>query len=115
MLHLTLVAPETGEAYGGAEPPGFGLLLARGRNCALETSLRLQRIPTHQCGFTSQSLNLSRAPPFLSGFDEGERLINAAACFLVLIEFSVWFRRYAPDLRVSIVWILSLDKCGCLN
>ena len=25
--HLTLVTPEAGEAYGGAEFPGFGLLL----------------------------------------------------------------------------------------
>ena len=27
LLHLALVAPETGEAHGGAEFPGFGLLL----------------------------------------------------------------------------------------
>jgi hypothetical protein len=36
LLHLALVAPEACEAHGGAEFPGFGVLLARHRECAVE-------------------------------------------------------------------------------
>ena len=41
LVHLTLVAPEACEAHCGAEVPGFGLLLARDRECALEMHLGL--------------------------------------------------------------------------
>ena len=44
LLHLALVAPEAREAHGGAEFPGFGLLLAGDRERALEIRFRFRRI-----------------------------------------------------------------------
>ena len=38
--HLALVAPKAREAHGGAEFPGFGLLLACDRERTLEMLLR---------------------------------------------------------------------------
>ena len=35
LLHLALIAPEAGEGRGGAQFPGLGLLLTRGRDCTL--------------------------------------------------------------------------------
>src|SRR5215467_8040760 len=47
LLHLALVAPEAREAHGGAEFPGFGLLLAgdfqRASEFHLSLALTLQR------------------------------------------------------------------------
>ena len=45
LLHLALVAPEACEAHGGAEFPGFCLLLARDRERALEIGLPLSPHP----------------------------------------------------------------------
>ena len=36
LLQLALVAPEACEAHGGAEFPGFGLLLASDSKCAIK-------------------------------------------------------------------------------
>ena len=44
LLHLALVAPEAREAHGGAEFPGFGLLLAGDGERALEIRFRFRRI-----------------------------------------------------------------------
>jgi hypothetical protein len=54
VLHLALRAPEACEAYGGAEFPGFGLLVAGDRQCALETCLcsRYVRLRRPQRVFT---------------------------------------------------------------
>jgi hypothetical protein len=41
-LHLALVAPEARKAHGGAEFPGFGLLLACDREGLLEIGCRRQ-------------------------------------------------------------------------
>jgi hypothetical protein len=42
LLHLALVAPEACEAHGGAEFPGFRLLLAGDRESALEIGFRFR-------------------------------------------------------------------------
>ena len=44
LLHLALVAPEAREAHGGAEFPGFGLLLACDCKRTLEIAFRFCRI-----------------------------------------------------------------------
>ena len=44
LLHLALVAPEACEAHGGAEFPGFGLLLASNCERVLEIGFRFRRI-----------------------------------------------------------------------
>ena len=43
LLHLALVTPEARDAHCGAEFPGFGLLLARDRECVLEIGFRFGR------------------------------------------------------------------------
>ena len=45
LLHLALVAPEACEAHGGAEFPGFGLLLTGDGERALEIALPLSLCP----------------------------------------------------------------------
>ena len=59
LLHLALVAPETCEAHGGAQFPGFGFLLAGDRERALEIrfsfrGVRLQRL---EHDFTGNSMD----------------------------------------------------------
>jgi hypothetical protein len=44
LLYLSVVAPEAREACGGAEFPGFCLLLACDRERALEIDFRFRRI-----------------------------------------------------------------------
>jgi hypothetical protein len=90
-LHLALVAPEACEAHGGAELPGFGLLLARDLQCTLEIRLRLYHIRLWRLprDFTSHAMNLSLAPPFLRCFDRGRRFADAAPSIVELFKSRV--------------------------
>src|SRR6516162_698650 len=57
LLHLALVTPDARETHGGAEFPGFGLLLTSDREGALEIRLSFRhiRFGRHQCDFAGCS------------------------------------------------------------
>ena len=64
LLHLALVAPEAGEAHGGAEFPGFGLLLACDCECALEIGFCFRgiRLRRNQRDFAGDAMDFSLEP-----------------------------------------------------
>ena len=68
--HLALVAPEACEAHGGAEFPGFGLLLTGDCDCTVEIRFDFRRIRfgRHQCDFTDDTPDLGLAPLFFGSF-----------------------------------------------
>ena len=70
LLRLALVTPEAREAHCGAEFPGFGLLLARDRECTLEIRFSFRRIRFRrlQRDFPCNAIDLGLVPPFLGGF-----------------------------------------------
>ena len=64
---LALRAPEAGEAHGGAEFPGFGLLLTCKRERVVKIFFRFRYILVRlfQCYFASDAINLGVPLPFL--------------------------------------------------
>ena len=85
--HLALVAPKAREAHCGAEFKGFGLLLARNCECALEIYLRFRRIRRWrlQRHFAGNTIDLGLPPPFFGGLDRCYGFTNAAPS---LVEFA---------------------------
>jgi len=86
--NLALVAPETREAHGGAEFPGFGLLLARDSECPLEILLRFRRIPLGRLNrdFTCDTIDLGLAPTFLGRVHHRHRIIFDVPSLIKLVE-----------------------------
>ena len=92
MLHLALVAPEAREAHGGAEFPGFGLLLTSNGEGELEIVFSRQRIGFRLArDFPSDAIHVRFPPGFVAIFDCSYRLVNIAPRFVELAEFSVGF------------------------
>jgi hypothetical protein len=93
LLHLALVAPEPCEAHGGAEFPGFGLLLAGDREGALEICFRFRAIilRTHQPDFAGNAINLGLEPPFLGFLDRNDRFADAAPSVVELAKVRIGF------------------------
>jgi hypothetical protein len=86
---LPLVTPETGEAHGGAEFPGFGLLLAGNYEPVVEMSfgfrgIRLWRRERYLAG---DAMNLTLPPRFFGCFYCRHCFINAAPSVIELAEF----------------------------
>jgi hypothetical protein len=73
-------------ALGGAEFPGFSLLLTSNRERALEIGLRFRRIRLRglQCNFAGHAMNFGFAPFFLGCFHCCHRFANAAPSLLEL-------------------------------
>ena len=92
MLRLALVAPEAREAHCGAEFPGFGLLLARDRECVLEIRFRFRRIRLRrlQRDFAGDAMDLGLAPSFLCCFRRRYRFANAAPSIIELVRVPHW-------------------------
>src|SRR5262249_15562123 len=95
LLRLALVAPEPGEAHGGAEFPGFGLLLTGDCEGALEVSLSFGciRIRREQCDFAAASVDLSLPPRFLSCCHRGHCFANTAPSFIKFAEARIGCRQ----------------------
>jgi len=79
-MRLALVAPEAREAHGGAEFPGFRLLLARDREGTVEIRFRLLgiRLARLERDFASDTMHLGFPPLILGCFDGHHCFINAS-------------------------------------
>jgi hypothetical protein len=93
--HLALIAPEACEAHGGAEFPGFGLLLAGDSESALEASLRFSKIAPWRSkrDFASGAIDLGFTPRFFPRFNCGHCLADATPRFIELAKFRVSSRQ----------------------
>ena len=93
LLHLALVAPEACEAHGGAEFPGFGLLLAGDYKRALEVRFRFRAmvLRTHQRDFAGNAINLGLEPCFFGGFSCGNGFADAAPSVVELPKVRIGF------------------------
>ena len=93
LLHLALVTPEASEAHGGAQFPGFGLLLAGHCESTLEVRFCFRGIPLRrfQREFTANPLKLNSVPPFLGSFACYYRFVNATLGVIELTETRVSF------------------------
>ena len=89
--HLALVAPETREAHGGAQFPGFGLLLAGDGEGALEVRLCFACVSLRglQLEFSGNTVDLGLPQSFSGRFDCRHRFTNARPSRSELTEFSV--------------------------
>ena len=91
LLHLALVAPEASEAHCGAEFPGFGLLLARDCESALEKGLRFSCIPFRRVKryFSGHAEYLGFPQPVLVLLHCRHRFTNTSASISELAEFRI--------------------------
>jgi hypothetical protein len=89
--HLALVAPEAGEAHGGAEFPGLGLLLTGAQEGALEVRFGLRSVSLRRCkrDFAGRAIKLGVPPPFLDCFDRRDCFVDAAPSVVELTKMSV--------------------------
>src|SRR5262249_36584622 len=95
LLHLALVAPEPREAHGGAEFPGFRLLLASDREGTLEIIFTdrtgsLGRFPRD---FSGHAMDLRLAPAFLCCLYRRHRFGNTPPRFIELAKFRISTRQ----------------------
>jgi hypothetical protein len=91
LLRPALVAPEACETHCGAKFPGFGLLLTRDCESALEIGFGLRLIPLgrNECDFSCDPPYVGLAPSFLGFFDRLDGFTDTASSFLYVPEFAV--------------------------
>jgi hypothetical protein len=91
LLHLALRAPEACEAHGGAEFPGFGLLLTSDCESALEMGFRVRstRHWFHERDFASHAMDPGLKPRLFGCCHRRHRFANAVPSFIELADFRV--------------------------
>ena len=94
LLRLALVTPEACEADGGAEFPGFGLLLAGNRKRPLEIgfgfrSVRLRRLKRN---VARNAMNVCLAPSFICDFNYAHRFSDSLPSVLEVTHVRIGIR-----------------------